>query len=161
MQFGQQKCQWNLVPSLIFFCEPSQASFCLFSSFSNKHYSFLQQINVPKSPSLVWGWDLNQRPSDHESPPVTTKPGLPPASFVIWFLMSTDGLTSFAGDSRLIDGLNATAEIFSTFPTEGISQGIGFLDQVKLVKSVLVLLFTCPRYSVTRWQYYFFTFGHL
>ena len=39
---------------------------------------FLQQINVKKCPSSIRHWDSNSRPLEHESPPITTKPGLPP-----------------------------------------------------------------------------------
>ena len=38
----------------------------------------MQQINVKKFPSSKWRWDLNTRPLEHESPPITTRPGLPP-----------------------------------------------------------------------------------
>ena len=48
--------------------------FCLF-----KHtLQFLQQINVKKCPSSMWWRDSNSRPLEHESPPITTRPGLPP-----------------------------------------------------------------------------------
>ena len=29
-------------------------------------------------PSSIWCWDLNPQPSEHESPPITIRPGLPP-----------------------------------------------------------------------------------
>ena len=38
----------------------------------------LQQINVKKCPSSIRCRDSNSQPSDYESPPLTTKPGLPP-----------------------------------------------------------------------------------
>ena len=63
--------------SMFFLNGPFPASFCLFSSFqTNKQ--FLQQIYVKKCPSCVQCWDSNPQPSDHESPPITTRPGLPP-----------------------------------------------------------------------------------
>ena len=34
------------------------------------------------------------------------------------------------GDFRGVDGANATAGIFATYPTEGISTGTGLLDQI-------------------------------
>ena len=37
----------------------------------------LQQINVKKCPSSIRLLDLNSQPSDYESPPLTTGPGLP------------------------------------------------------------------------------------
>ena len=40
---------------------------------------FLQQMNVKKScPSSIWHWDSNPQPLEHESSPITTRPGLPP-----------------------------------------------------------------------------------
>ena len=51
--------------------------FCLFSVFSNKHYKFLQQIYVKKIPSNIRCRDSNpRRPSECESFPITTRPGL-------------------------------------------------------------------------------------
>ena len=52
--------------------------FVYFRSFSNKHQYILQQINVKKCPSSIWHWDWNPQPSERESPPITTRPGLPP-----------------------------------------------------------------------------------
>ena len=51
--------------------------FCLFSVFSDKHFKFLQQIYVKKCPSRIWCRDSNPRPLECESPPITTRPGLP------------------------------------------------------------------------------------
>ena len=39
---------------------------------------FLQQINVKKYQSSIQFWDSNSRPSENESPSLTTRPGLPP-----------------------------------------------------------------------------------
>ena len=39
---------------------------------------FLQQINVKKCPSSIRCQDLNSQPLEHEYPPITTRPGLPP-----------------------------------------------------------------------------------
>ena len=47
--------------------------FCLFSSISNKHCNFTTIIC--KYPSSMWCRDSNPRPSEHESPPITTRPG--------------------------------------------------------------------------------------
>ena len=38
----------------------------------------LQQINVKKCLSIIWCRDSNPRPLEHESPSITTRPGLPP-----------------------------------------------------------------------------------
>ena len=40
---------------------------------------FLQQIYVEKCPSSIRCRDSNPRPLEHESPPITTRPGLPPS----------------------------------------------------------------------------------
>ena len=54
------------------------ASVSFISVFSNKHYKFLQQIYVKKCPSSIQCQDSNPWPSECKSPPVTTRPGLPP-----------------------------------------------------------------------------------
>ena len=51
--------------------------FHLFSSFATT-VQFLQQINVKKCSSSIQCWDSNPLPLEHESPPITTRPGLPP-----------------------------------------------------------------------------------
>ena len=51
--------------------------FNLFSSFQT-NITILQQINVKKCPSSIQCWDSNPRPLEHESPPITTRPGLLP-----------------------------------------------------------------------------------
>ena len=48
--------------------------FHLFSSFQSK-ITFLQQTFVKKSPSSIRFWDSNPQPSEHESPPITTRQG--------------------------------------------------------------------------------------
>ena len=53
---------------------------CLF-----KHtLQFLLQIIVKKCPSSIQCRDSNSRPLEQESPPITTRPGLPPASRTCW-----------------------------------------------------------------------------
>ena len=37
---------------------------------------FSQQINVKKCSSSIQCWDSNSQPSDYETPPLTTRPGL-------------------------------------------------------------------------------------
>ena len=55
----------------------------IFSLFQRNINSILQQIIVKKSPSSIWHWYSNPRPSKRESPPITTKPGLPPIHWTI------------------------------------------------------------------------------
>ena len=52
------------------------ASFHLFSVFFKKTIQFLLQINVKKCPSSIRWWDSNSQPFEHESPSITTRPGL-------------------------------------------------------------------------------------
>ena len=58
---------------------PIPVSFCIFSVFSNKQYIFYNKSMLKKScPSSIQYQDLNPRPSEHETPPITTRPGLLP-----------------------------------------------------------------------------------
>ena len=54
--------------------------FHLISVFFEQTIKFLQQINVKACPSSIWCQDSNLQPSYYESPPITTRPGLPPAA---------------------------------------------------------------------------------
>ena len=47
----------------------------IFSLFNQTSLQILQQINVKKCPGCR---DSNPKPSEPESPPITTRPGLPP-----------------------------------------------------------------------------------
>ena len=42
----------------------------------------VQFFTTNKCPSSIQCWDSNPQPSEHESPPITTRPGLPPKSFL-------------------------------------------------------------------------------
>ena len=58
---------------------PTPASFRLFLVFSNKqHYNFYNKYMWKKCPSSIRCQDSNPRPSERESLPITTRPGLPP-----------------------------------------------------------------------------------
>ena len=59
--------------------------FLLFLVFLYKNFKFLHQIYVKKCPSSIRCWDSNPRPSEHESPSITTRPGLPPLSLLRLF----------------------------------------------------------------------------
>ena len=56
----------------------SRPLFRLFSVFFKQTIQFLQQIYVKKCPSSIRCRDSNPRPLECESPPITTRPGLPP-----------------------------------------------------------------------------------
>ena len=57
--------------------------FHLFSSFKQT-LQFLQQINMKKCPSSIWCQDQNPRPLEYESPPIITRPGLPPLKKIFY-----------------------------------------------------------------------------
>ena len=44
--------------------------------FSNNHDNFYNKY-FEKCPASIWCQDLNIQPSEHESTPITTRPGLP------------------------------------------------------------------------------------
>ena len=50
----------------------------LCSLFSTKHQTIFTTNICEKCPSSICCWNSNQQPSGHESPPITTRPGLPP-----------------------------------------------------------------------------------
>ena len=62
--------------------------FVYFRSFSNKHYKFLQQIDVKKCPFSIWYRDSNPRPLEHESLPITTRPGSRPILLLFHIILS-------------------------------------------------------------------------
>ena len=57
--------------------------FHLFSSFQTS--TILQQSNEKKCPSSIRCWDSNPQPLKHDSPPIITRPGLPPKPQVIFY----------------------------------------------------------------------------
>ena len=59
--------------------------FCLFK----QALQFLQQIYVKKRPSSIRCWYSNAQPSEHESAPITTRPGLLPQKWNFWSEKST------------------------------------------------------------------------
>ena len=66
---------------------PIPASFLLIFGIFKQTIQFLQQITVKIScPSSIWCWDKNPRSSERESPPITTRPGLPPNIFRLLLL---------------------------------------------------------------------------
>ena len=61
-----------------FFNGPTPASFSFIFGLFKQTLQFLQQLYVKKCPSSLRCQDLNSRPSERESLPITTRPGLPP-----------------------------------------------------------------------------------
>ena len=54
--------------------------FRLFLSFQT-NFTIFTTNKCEKCPSSIRCWDSNPRPSEYESPPITTRPGLPPNRF--------------------------------------------------------------------------------
>ena len=69
-----QKCKY-----VVIFLKngPFPASFSYIFVFSNIHYNSYNKCKW-KNVCSIWRGDSNPRPLDHESPPITTRPGLPP-----------------------------------------------------------------------------------
>ena len=80
---------------------------------------FLQQICVKKCPSSTGCWDSNPQPSEHESPHITPRPGLPPKIY---------NFMSIEGNNRLIVyvGLGyASNSLLGQFRTLTLATGSG------------------------------------
>ena len=60
--------------------------FRLFLVFFKQTIQRVQQINVKKCPSITQCWDSNSQPSNYESPPLTTRRGLPPSILLVTLL---------------------------------------------------------------------------
>ena len=56
--------------------QPRPLSSFICGPFKQKSLQILQQINVKKCPSSIRCQDSIPRPSEHESPPIITRPGL-------------------------------------------------------------------------------------
>ena len=61
--------------------------FSVIFGLSKQTLQFFQQIYVKKCPSIIWCQDLNPQPSECESLPITTRPGLPPQTVIIMAMM--------------------------------------------------------------------------
>ena len=62
--------------SLNFLIAPSRPLFLLFSSCLT-NITIVTTNKCENRPTGIRGWDLNQKPLEHKSPPITTRPGLP------------------------------------------------------------------------------------
>ena len=74
------RCGWVRGETLMFFKNgPIPASFSVyFRSFQTNIVTIFTTNKCEKCPSSIRCRDSNSQPSDHESPPLTTRPGLPP-----------------------------------------------------------------------------------
>ena len=81
-----------LLSNLLFFKNgPALGIFFIYIVFSNTHYNFYIK-KCEKCPSSIWCWDLNSQPLEYESPPKTTRPGLPPIYFTCLFTRWQQGM---------------------------------------------------------------------
>ena len=62
--------------------------FVYFQSFQTNITIFTTTI-CEKCPSSIWCWDSNPQPSEHESLPITTRPGLPPLQLLLGLIVFT------------------------------------------------------------------------
>ena len=76
LQIKSGKLERDNDPILNKWANPS-LFFYLFSSFQTHITNFTTNIYVKQCPSSLRCWDSNPRPSEHESPPITTRPGRP------------------------------------------------------------------------------------
>ena len=70
-----------VLKTLFFKMDKPRPLFCLVLVFSNKQYQFYNNNICEKCPSSIRCQDSNQRPSERESLPITTRPGLPENCF--------------------------------------------------------------------------------
>ena len=79
---GKHTEGWNRKSSYVlkpcFKIDQPRPLFHLLPSFQTHITNFTTNMYVKKCPSSIWCRDLNSRPLEHESPPITTRPGLPP-----------------------------------------------------------------------------------
>ena len=68
----------------------------IFGLFKQTSLQFLQQIYVKKCPSSIQCQDSNPQPSEHEPPPITTRPGFP--QMLCLFLRLPSVLSFLLGD---------------------------------------------------------------
>ena len=76
--------------------------FIYFRSFSNKHQYNFTTINVKKCPSSIRHRDSNPRPLERESPPITTRPGLPPLDLFFLTILINDFLDLKIANHRFL-----------------------------------------------------------
>ena len=67
---------WRHCMSNNFLMGHTRPLFRLFLVSFKQTIQILQQIIVKKCPFSIWCWDSNSQPLEHETPPITTRPGL-------------------------------------------------------------------------------------
>ena len=108
--YGGTKCQ-TLVRLLL--CNNLSSIFfkkwaVYFLSFQTNNRIFTaNQCVKMECPSIIQRWDLNPWPSEHESPPITTRPGLPPKKNIFlhvkheWLPSKFSACAPFIGENAI------------------------------------------------------------
>ena len=78
----------------------SRPFFIYFSSFQTNLITIFTTNKCEKCPSSIRCWDSNPRPLEHESPPMTTRPGLPPSTHHSLMSVSRKAMSSSRSPSR-------------------------------------------------------------
>ena len=85
LQQAHFKKSWKTHPKELFFKWANPGLFfAYFWSFQTNITNFYNKYMWKKCPSSIQCRDSNTWPSDHESPPITTRPELPPYSKELW-----------------------------------------------------------------------------
>ena len=119
---------------------PSLVSSSFIFVLSKKH-CILQQINVKKFPSSIWCWASNPQPLEHECPPITARPGLPPLYF--YYLFRQNSLPFCLSEKKikllciLIKFLAISSLGKGTTTTSGWKDGSEFLISFQVYKPLL------------------------
>ena len=121
---------------------PASFSF-YFKLFKHTLQFFTTNKYVRKCSSSIWCQDSNSRPLKHESPPITTRPGLIFIEFLCF-----DGFNNLIGCSKYLDNQNAPNQrdtSFRNFPYN-IRHWSWCLEQIK--HSIVALPWNCSAWLI-------------
>ena len=112
---------------------PTPASLIIyFQSFQTNTITIFTTNICEKCPSSIWCQDSNPQPLEHESPPITTRPGLPPST---WKMFEEELDTK----NNLRAGKQFLGTIF-TSPCKYTSLGRYLHGRFKVKKKLIVVL---------------------
>ena len=123
----------------------------LFSVFSSKQ-NFFKQIDVKKYPCSICRLGFNSQPSDYESLPVTTRPGLPPkfGHLLLNVAMNVDLCYFPLNDALFTVSINFCVRLLLIIKSR-------YRNKWSIVwTGYFCLLWKWPDISVTRWLDYLF-----
>ena len=106
---------------------PSSASFSSFQT----DITILTTNKCEKCPSSIQCWDSNPRPLGRESPPITTRPGLP-SKFILSYESSVQILNEIINNTRIL--LNIIGTIYVWYhATSNFYATANFLMKIVLI----------------------------